>query len=394
MNKEKLKRLQEIAQEMVDTGFISGVNCMVLQHGEEVCYYEAGSRNLAQNLPMTRDTIFRIYSMTKPITSVAVMILLEEGRIDLLDPVCKYLPGFSNQFVIEHGMPRKIDRPVTIQNLLNMTSGIVYLGENNPAEVRYSQYMTDVYAKLFTEEAYTTNEIANHLGTLPLVFRPGESWQYGFSADILGAIVEVVMGMSYGEFLKKRIFEPLGMKDTGFYVPEEKHDRLAVIYRQTENGLIEEHGSHLAIRDQMDRAPAFESGGAGLASTIDDYARFTQMLLNKGILDGVRILSEKTVEFMTTAHITKEQKESADWWDSNVGYTYGNLLRIMDEPEAALSFSSKGEYGWDGWLGTYMINDPVNDLTFLMMHQKADTGTTEYTRRMRNVIFSALEKES
>lgn len=392
MKTQKLKRLGELATEMVETGYVAGVNCMVLQHGRELAYYEAGYRDVAGNKKMTRDTIFRLYSMTKPVTSAAAMILLEEGKIDLLDPVSKFLPGFQDQYVIENGVKIPVTKPATIQNLLNMTSGLVYPGEGNPAEIRNTPLMEEIIAKLSTPEALKTVDIANRIGELPLAFMPGTTWQYGLSADVLGAVIEVVSGMSYGEFLKKRIFEPLGMQDTAFYVPAARQDRLAKVYRETEDGLVEEHFSHLGIQNTMEREPAFESGGAGLTSTIDDYARFTQMLLQKGEYQGRRILSQETVRFMTTAHVSAQQQRGVETWESLAGYTYGNLMRIMTSPESAGGLGSLGEYGWDGWLGTYMMNDPAHDLTFLMMYQRTDSGTVGYSRKMRNVLFAALEE--
>lgn len=392
MKTQKLERLGELATEMVETGYVAGVNCMVLQHGRELAYYEAGYRDVAGNKKMTRDTIFRLYSMTKPVTSAAAMILLEEGKIDLLDPVSKFLPGFQDQYVIENGVKIPVTKPATIQNLLNMTSGLVYPGEGNPAEIRNTPLMEEIVAKLSTPEALKTVDIANRIGELPLAFMPGTTWQYGLSADVLGAVIEVVSGMSYGEFLKKRIFEPLGMQDTAFYVPAARQDRLAKVYRETEDGLVEEHFSHLGIQNTMEREPAFESGGAGLTSTIDDYARFTQMLLQKGEYQGRRILSQETVRFMTTAHVSAQQQRGVETWESLAGYTYGNLMRIMTSPESAGGLGSLGEYGWDGWLGTYMMNDPAHDLTFLMMYQRTDSGTVGYSRKMRNVLFAALEE--
>lgn len=392
MKTQKLERLGELATEMVETGYVAGVNCMVLQHGRELAYYEAGYRDVAGSKKMTRDTIFRLYSMTKPVTSAAAMILLEEGKIDLLDPVSKFLPGFQDQYVIENGVKIPVTKPATIQNLLNMTSGLVYPGEGNPAEIRNTPLMEEIIAKLSTPEALKTVDIANRIGELPLAFMPGTTWQYGLSADVLGAVIEVVSGMSYGEFLKKRIFEPLGMQDTAFYVPAARQDRLAKVYRETEDGLVEEHFSHLGIQNTMEREPAFESGGAGLTSTIDDYARFTQMLLQKGEYQGRRILSPETVRFMTTAHVSAQQQRGVETWESLAGYTYGNLMRIMTSPESAGGLGSLGEYGWDGWLGTYMMNDPAHDLTFLMMYQRTDSGTVGYSRKMRNVLFAALEE--
>lgn len=197
--------------------------------------------------------------------------------------------------------------------------------------------------------------------------------------------------MRFGDFLKERIFEPLGMKDTDFYVPEDKQERLAKVYREAEGRLVEEKHCHLGIQNQMKIRPAYESGGAGLCSTIDDYARFTQMLLSGGAYRGSRILSSRTVEYMTTAHIMDTERAGVDAWESLKGYTYGNLMRIMETPEEAAGLGSRGEYGWDGWLGTYMMNDPAHGLTLLIMQQKTDSGTTAYTRRIRNVLFSALD---
>lgn len=391
MNKQKLSKIQELLDEMAESNFISGVNCMVLQNGEEQCYYEAGMRDIAGKLPITRDTIFRLYSMTKPVTSAAVMILLEEGKLDLLTPVSTYLPGFNNQCIIQKGMTIPAARPVTIQHLLNMTSGLSYGGEGSVTEVRTEALLNEVKEKLYSDKPLTTVEIMNRLGTIPLAFHPGEKWQYGMSADVLGAVVEIVSGMKFGEFLQKRIFEPLGMKDTAFFVPSDKQSRLAKVYRETESGLEEFHISHLGVQNSMKIAPAFESGGAGLVSTIDDFAAFTQMLLNKGTYNGVSILSPKTVEFMTKSHLSPALQDYINQWENLPGYTYANLMRIAVDSGLAVSVSSVGEYGWDGWLGTYMMNDPANNLTLLLMHQKTDSGTTAYTRRIRNVLFSAIE---
>ena len=392
MNRDKLNGIQAIMQEMTDREYVSGVSCLVIQHGEEQYYCETGYRDIVGRHKMTRDTIHRLYSMSKPITAAAAMILLEDGKIDLLDQVADYLPGFRNQYVIERGLIVPVKQPMTIQHLLNMTSGLVYPGESNPAEVRCEKLMEEIKSRLLTDHAMTTVEIVNRIGKLPLAFRPGTAWQYGLSADVLGAVVEVVSGMSFGEFLSKRIFEPLGMQDTAFYVPQDKQERLAKVYRSAEHGLIEETECHLGIQNKMELPPAYESGGAGLCSTIDDYAKFTQMLLGNGTYQGVRIMAPKTVEYMTTAHVTLAQQHGVETWESLAGYTYGNLMRIMTDPGASAGLGSMGEYGWDGWLGTYMMNDPAHNLTLLIMHQRADSGTTAYTRKIRNILFAALDE--
>lgn len=391
MNRQKLSRIQELLWEMTETGFVSGANCMVFQGGEEQCYYEAGMRDLADRLPMTRDTIFRLYSMTKPVTAAAAMILLEEGRIDLYDPVSEFLPGFRDQNVMTNGALTPAKRPVIIRDLLHMTSGLTYPGEGCPSEIFTNQLMDEVITRLSTPQALSTCEIMNRLGKIPLAFQPGEKWQYGMSADVLGAVIEVVSGMRFGDFLRKRIFEPLNMNDTDFFVPANKQDRLAKVYQDRGKGLEEFHFPHLGVSNDMKTPPAFESGGAGLVSTIDDYARFAQMLLHGGSLGNISVLSPQTVAFMTQAHLSPALDPYVWQWESLSGCSYANLMRIMKDPGAAISISRAGEFGWDGWLGAYMTIDPADDMILLLMQQKTDTGTTPYTRKIRNVVFSALD---
>ena len=391
MNQQRLSRLPDLLQEMTKTGFVSGINCMVIQGGKEQCYYEAGMRDLAAQLPVTRDTIFRLYSMTKPITAAAVMFLLEEGRIDLYDPVSDYLPGFRDQKVMTDGVLVPVKRPVIIQDLLNMTSGLAYPGEGSTTEIHTDLLMDEVITNLSSPQALTTCEIMNRLGEIPLAFHPGEKWQYGMSADVLGAVIEVVSGISFGEFLRQRIFEPLNMNDTGFYVPAAKQSRLAKAYQDIGKGLEEFHFPRLGITNDMKTPPAFESGGAGLVSTIDDYARFAQMLLHRGTFENVSLLSPQTVDFMTHAHLAPALDHYVWQRESLSGCSYANLMRIMKDPGAAISISRPGEYGWDGWMGTYMAINPVDDMVLLLMLQRTDTGTTAYTRRIRNIVFSALE---
>lgn len=393
-NVKKLERLQEILMEMVEAQFVSGSSCMVLQQGKELCYYEAGYRDIAGKKLLTRDTIFRLYSMTKPMTAVAVMMLLEEGRLDLLTPVSQFFPSFRDQYYLRDGKKIPVQTPVQVRHLLNMTSGLTYPGgTENETDVRTGELMDEVVAKLHTDEALTTCEIVERLGEIPLLFEPGTRWNYGLSADVLGAIVEKASGMDFGEFLKKRIFEPLGMKDTAFYVPQEKQKRLAKVYDwdMQADRLAEREPDHLGVSTRMEREPAFESGGAGLASTIDDAAKFANMLTAHGkAADGMRLISEKTWEYLTSGHLNHTQRAGMIW-ENLPGYNYGNLMRVLDDPSQCVSLGTKGEYGWDGWLGAYMANDPENELTLLIMNQRMNTGTTLYTRKMRNIVFSSLE---
>lgn len=248
--------------------------------------------------------------------------------------------------------------------------------------------MEECVKRLHTEQAVSTFELANHIGTIPLAFEPGTSWRYGLSADVLGAVIEVVSGMSFGEFLKQNIFEPLHMKDTAFWVPKEKQSRLSKVYETVEEGkMIPYTGDNLAISNGMEKSPVYEAGGAGLASTIDDYSRFARMLLNDGSFEGRQILQPETVRFLTSGALTKRQQREFHVMNLE-GFTYSHLMRIMADPGRAQGLSKMGEYGWDGWLGCYFANFPAEQMCILMMQQKKDAGTIPMTRKLRNVILA------
>lgn len=390
MKKEQLHKLQPLLSEMVETGFVAGVNLLVLENGIETGYFEAGYMDLEAQTSIQRDTIFLLYSMSKPITATAIMMLMEDGVLDLLDPVSKYIPSFKHQYVAEDLTLVPTHREVTIKDLLSMTSGLVYGGTQTLAEREMDKLFEEIKEKLLTDSAYTTLEIAEKIGTLPLQFQPGAHWQYGTSADILGAIVEQASGMRFGVFLEERLFAPLGMKDTGFYVPEHKKARFSKVYQEVNGHLTAFHHNHLGILIDMPHAPAFESGGAGLVSTLDDYAQFATMLLNKGTYKGQTLLSPQTVHYLTHCHLEAHTQKDMNW-DSLSGYTYGNLMRIMTDEGSAIFSGTQGEYGWDGWLGPYFANDPQHQVTILMMQQRTDSGTTSYTRKIRNIISAALQ---
>ena len=228
-----------------------------------------------------------------------------------------------------------------------------------------------------------TVTFCNRLGEQPLAFAPGTGWRYSTCADVLGAVIEVASGKRFGQFLQEELFDPLGMKDTGFWVPGEKKERLVTCYRKTEAGLKPFSELHLAV-GQYDRPPAFESGGAGLVSTLDDYAAFGEMLLNGGEYRGRRILSRAAVDYMTAPQLRENVRQQM--WDSLGGYNYSCLMRICDQPGACHQFSEAGEYGWDGWLGTYFINLPKEKITFLLYQNTTDTGTASVTRKCRNIL--------
>ena len=393
MKAELMNRMQEILEEAVAAKELAGGSLLVRQHGEELCYLQAGMADREKGEAVRRDHIYRLYSMSKPVTAAAAMVLFERGQLDLAEPVSRYLPEFSGQLVEENGRLVPAVREVTVKDLLGMTSGLMYNGNPGLTGAYVTELFRQVDERLLTDQAMTTAEIAGALGKGPLAFQPGSSWLYGTSADVLGAVVEAAAGMTFGEFLKKNIFEPLEMKDTGFFVPEGKGDRLAAAYRLNAAGELERYTqNHLGIINAMDRQPAFESGGAGIVSTIDDYARFAQMLLNEGELDGRRILQPATVRFMTAGQLTQVQREAFGRNFANMpGFSYGNLMRVMVDPGQSATLNHVGEYGWDGWLGCYFANDPAAGMTMLFMMQKTDAGLTSVVRRMRNLMISSLE---
>ena len=390
MNKERLSLIQGVLDEMVETKWAAGASVLVFRHGKEQCYYQAGYRDIEAGKKIERDSIFRMYSMTKPLTSTLVMKLLEDGKLDLLDPVHMYLPGFKNQKYIDGDKLVDVELPVNIKQLLDMTSGVSYPGECNASDKAVAKVVDEAAAKMYTADEMSTYDLMNKVGECPLAFKPGATWQYGFSADVLGAIIEVITGKNLADYMKETLFDPLDMVDSGFYVPEGKQDRLSRAYEACDNGLIEYSGENLLIQSRMKQMPKFISGGAGLASTIDDYSHFNMMLMNKGEYNGRHILHPQTVKFMTAGSLTSTQEPGTRAWESLAGFTYGNLLRVMKNPGEAISVSTKGEYGWDGWLGAYMVNIPEYDIMMLMMQQKKDTGTTEYTRRIRNIMYSSV----
>lgn len=389
-----LERLQSIMDQAVEEKFIAGASLLVRKNGEEKWFCKSGMADLEKGKSIERDTIFRLYSMSKPVTAAAAMILVERGLLDMGEPVSKYLPGFANQKVAEENQSVSVKREMNIKDLLCMTSGLSYPNEATPAGREAASVFEKIDEALYSDTPMTTQEVANALGRCRLQFQPGEHWMYGSSADILGAVIEVVSGMRFGEFLKKEIFEPLGMTDTGFYVPREKQGRIAKVYENQEGNLVEVETNHLGIRYSLDEEPAFQSGGAGLVSTLDDYAKFAQMLLNEGSLGTTRILKPQTVRFLTRGKLTARQQEDFERdWEQFMGYTYGNLMRVLERQGQTWAMGFEGEYGWDGWLGAYFCNDPKNQATFLLMYQLVHAGTTTFTRKIRNVVNTGLMEE-
>lgn len=381
--KEKLTACMEDA---VARQEVAGASVLVMRHGGEVVYAAAGMADREAGRPMARDTICRLFSQSKPVTAVAVMLLAERGQLDLCEPVKTFLPGFRKQQVLTEKGLVPARRQATVMDLLGMTAGLCYPGEDRAGKAA-AELFAENDARVQRGEGMSTVELCDCMGRLPLAFHPGEHFRYSTCADVLGAVVEVASGRPFARFLEEEIFRPLGMKDTAFWVPPEKRERFAQAY--TNPGELRPYRqTHLEIGD-YDREPAFASGGAGLVSTLDDYAAFAAMLLAEGRCPGGRLLQPETVRFLTAPQLGPQPLQ--DMWNSLDGFSYGKLMRIMRDPGRYPGLSRMDEYGWDGWLGTYFANFPREEMTLLMMTQRTDHGTGPLTRKLRNLLLSSPE---
>lgn len=386
------KKIMTALMEAVDNGDVSGANVLVIKNGREIAYCEYGLRDIENRLPIERDTIFRLYSQTKPITAAAAVSLMEKGKLDADAWLSDYLPEYSASYVRRNGEKVPAQKHITVTDLLNMTSGIPYPYDETEGGRHSGAVFWEVEQKLYSDSPVTTAEFARKMADCELCFEPGERFMYGASADILGAVIEKVSGMSFRDYLMSEFFQPLGMNDTDFYVPAEKAERLAKVYDYSENGLKELRTNHLGLAYDRDILPAFQSGGAGLCSTLDDYAKFAGMLMNGGRFNDRQILSPAAVRFLTHGGLKKEQiPQLEEGWGWMRGYTYGNLMRVCEDESMTTLFSSKGEYGWDGWLGTFFSNEPAHGITLLFGTQQAGVGRSGVlVRKIKNIVMSEL----
>lgn len=384
------EKIEMIVQGAVDNGTIAGANVLAVHKGEVLYKGSIGYADAEEKKPLAWDSIFRLFSMSKPVTSVATLILMEQGKIDLLDKVGKYIPEFDKmQYFDKDGNVKDCTQDLTILHLLNMTSGIPYANDYSPHGKAMAKFLSEVQEEQNRGEAPGTLELCRRVAQNPLGFEPGSFWEYGFSADILGGVIEAASGMKFGDFLKKYIFEPLEMVDTDFYVPAEKQGRFVKMYIDHGDGKYAPfHDRNIGMTGYNEK-PSFESGGAGLVSTMEDYSHFAQMLLNEGVYKGKRILGRKTVDMYRHNLLTPQQKEG--YWDKDRGYGYGLLMRIMEKPSAFGSNGSVGEFGWDGWTGPYVTVDISEQFYLIYMMQKGNAGTTTEVRKIRNVCYGSME---
>ncbi|HEY8617700.1 serine hydrolase domain-containing protein [Phenylobacterium sp.] len=392
---QRLAKLDAYMAKVVADGRVAGMTTLLARHGKVVSYKTYGKKSLATGEPMSRDTIFRIYSMTKPITGVAMMILFEEGRWRLDDPVTKYVPEFKNLKVVKsidaNGKMTLEDmrRPPTMREIMSHTAGFGYgLNDEHPVD------------KLYREKAVlganSLQEMINRTAEIPLMYQPGTNWYYSSAVDIQGYIVEKLSGQTLGQFMEQRIFKPLKMNDTAFYVPAAKAARLAPVYvGNRETGKIEE-ARRLFGNDLPTylTPPRMESGGGGLVGTTMDYARFAQMIASKGELDGVRILSPASVEMMGTNVIPKNvlvnsNGTTASRFNEAVGF--GLDFMVVNDPRVAGTLEGKGSMSWGGAAGTWFWVDPTNDVIFVGMIQRlGGTGGDDLGSMARTLTYQAL----
>ena len=396
LSSERLERIASAIQKSIDDGRIAGGVSLVARHGKIAYLKAVGMADRDAKKPMQTDSIFRMCSMSKPLTSVAVMMLYEEGRFTLNQPLSDFLPEFKNMKVLDPPWPQDktsppgalVDakRPITIFHLLTHTSGLTYGGARLSKAYRDAGVTTGL-----VQQEGTIAEGVKKMASVPLLFQPGDVWEYSLADDVLGRLVEVVSGMPFDKFLEERLFKPLGMKDTCFFLPEEKVARLATAYTYyPEKGLqpilygqVVKEGEFDAgySADYPYRGPrTYFSGGAGLCSTAEDYYRFCQMMLNGGELNGVRIISRKSVELMSQNHVQGKR-------DDGYGLGFGDI----SEPKQLTELGSVGAYHWGGFYYTTFVIDPKEDLIAIFMGQLHPTGGLNLDSKAIRLAYQAIK---
>jgi CubicO group peptidase (beta-lactamase class C family) len=399
MSGSRLGRIDTAMQRYVDDGIVAGISTMVCRKGSVVQAKQYGQRDVEAGLPMTSDTIFRIYSMTKPIVSTALMLLHEESRFQLEDPVAKYLPAFgATQVMGPDGTLEPQARPMEVRDLLTHTSGLTYdFMEDTPVGGLYRE------AQVMHDASRTLEQVIDVLAAIPLATQPGARWHYSVGIDVAARLIEVLSGQALGDFLQERLFDPLGMVDTGFGVPESELERLSAMY-----GLPDLIGQDYTVTALVEAAlggfneridvsttyptgtpDIFARGGLGLFSTIEDYRRFGQMLLNNGHFAGERVIGRKTLELMHSNHLPPSLLPFELLGRNNDGLGFGLGSRVMMDVAASAGPGSVGEYGWAGAAKTYFWVDPVEDLLGIFMAQYM-TGVELPDRAFRSVVYQAI----
>lgn len=389
---ERLARIRPWMQRWVDEGKFPGAQTLIARHGEIAYCDQVGMRDIENGRPWERDTLVRIYSMTKPITSVALLMLFEEARCHIDTPVDAFIPEFADrQALIEGAVSLDQVRPaktrMTLHHLLTHTSGLTYsFNEGALARAMLEQKLD------FGSHRHDLATTVSHLAELPLGFDPGSQWNYGVSTDVVGRVVEVISGMSLAEFLQDRIFDPLGMKDTGFSVGPDRMDRFAACYVKTDENPLKLMDAGPETHYREDRVQLF-SGGGGLVSTIDDYLKFAEMLRGRGALGDVLLLAPKTVEMMTTNGLPGDLASMGQPVFSEVsfdGVGFGLGVSVTVNPGLAKTACSMGDYGWGGMASTMFWIDPAMDMVTIFMTQLVPSSSYPARKELRAMAYGAL----
>ncbi|MDH3379035.1 MAG: beta-lactamase family protein [Gammaproteobacteria bacterium] len=388
----RLNRIRPWLRSYIDSGKLPGAIVLVARQGQVAFVHTDGNRDIERDQLMTADTIFRIYSMTKPITSVAVMMLYERGEFQLDHPIADYIPELGGLEVIVSGSGDDVRteparRPITIHHLLTHTSGLTYSVFSDSALGQlYRDHRTD-----FALDDGPLREVVGRLAGIPLAFQPGTRWNYGVSTDVLGRLVEVISGQPLDEFFSEQILSPLAMHDSSFTITPDRLDRLAALYGYTD-------GDRMSLLENtestrlLDKVSTF-SGGAGLLSTMADYYRFAEMLRGKGELDGVRLLGRKTVDYMTTNHLPGDLASMGQPVFSETRYDgigFGLGFSVMLDPAQAQVIGTPGEYAWGGMASTAFWVDPTEDMVVILLTQLMPSSSYPLRRELRVLTYQAL----
>ena len=387
---DRLPRIAAHLERYVDEGKLPGVLCLLSRGGEEAFFHAYGARDAERGEPMRRDTVVRFYSMTKPVASVALMMLYEEGHFQLDDPVAKTIPAWRDLAVFDRGDEQRYsvkppEGPLTIKHLLTHTSGLTYGFMN--------QHPVDAMYRAANVTGGTLEDMVQKLAAIPLKFSPGTRWSYGVSTDVCGYLVERFSGQALDEFIGERIVAPLGMEDSGFHVRADALERFAACYQHVPPGgyRLQDDPAQSRYRQR----PTFLSGGGGMVGTIDDYHRFARMLLGKGALDGQRLLGRKTAEYMASNHLPGNcdlaamgQPVFSETSYEGVGFGLG--FSVVVDPAAANVLDSLGEFAWGGAASTYFWIDPVEEVIAVFLTQLLPSSTYPIRRELKTLVYQAL----
>lgn len=383
LSSERLEKIEPAMQAYIDSGKLAGIATLVARNGKIAHFEVQGMRDVDKQLPLEKDSLFRIYSMTKPITAVAALTLWEQGKFHMADPIAWYLPELKDMKVYVSGSGENMvledaKQPIRIIDLFLHTAGFSYGFTDSEVDKLYKQN-----APLLGSMG--TDDILKKLAELPLNHQPGAAWHYGVNIDVLGFLVERLTNKKLGEYMQEVIFDPLEMKDTGFWIPADKLNRFAEVYTADQQGntvLMEQEPLGDYASD-----PANHNGGGGLVSTMSDYLRFAQMLLNDGELEGKRILGRKTVQYMRSNHLPAHLIPFEEY---AYGEGYGLGVSVTVDPGQSRFMSSEGNFGWGGMASTYMRIDPQEKLILIGMSQFIPIGFHRYHDDLRNLTYQAL----